>query len=99
MSKAFKTLKTKYELTDFITFGKYDGCRVDSVIQTDPGYISWLIAKTTHKFTQPVHDALGQELSRRQRERHQAEEEDPYLKDDYACAPYTLSGWDDDIPF
>ena len=42
MAKNFSSLKTKLGLHDFLTFGKYKGCRIDSIRDMDIEYLQYL---------------------------------------------------------
>ena len=37
MAKSFIAIKKGVGLYDIIDFGKYKGCRVDSIVEQDPG--------------------------------------------------------------
>lgn len=42
MAKAFNKLKAGIGLLEFITLGKYKGCRVDSIVIDDPDYLKYM---------------------------------------------------------
>jgi uncharacterized protein (DUF3820 family) len=42
MAKSFSSIKKSLGLLDIIQFGKYKGCRVDSIVDMDDRYISYL---------------------------------------------------------
>lgn len=63
MSKLFSTIKTKLGLLDLITFGKYKGCRVDSIVEQNDDYLRFMSDKGIIKFDQSVLDALKNKFS------------------------------------
>lgn len=62
MAKAFSTIKKDLGLLDFITFGKYKGCRVDSLIEHDDDYLRYMQTQGI-KFDKTVMDALAEKYS------------------------------------
>jgi len=55
MAKAFKTLEsTRLGLLSFFLFGKYQKCRVDSIVQMDYNYILFLHNKDKNMFESQV---------------------------------------------
>lgn len=42
MSKSFAEIKKSLGLLDFIQFGKYKGCRVDSIVDMDDDYLRYM---------------------------------------------------------
>ena len=55
MAKAFKTLQsTRLGLLDFFLFGKYQKCRVDSIVEMDYNYIMFLHSKDKNMFEPQV---------------------------------------------
>jgi hypothetical protein len=55
MAKTFKSLQsTQLGLYDFFTFGKYQNCRVDSIIEMDYNYILFLNKSNKNLFTAEV---------------------------------------------
>ena len=42
MSKSFREIKKSLGLLDFIQFGKYKGCRVDSIVDMDDDYLRYM---------------------------------------------------------
>ncbi len=63
MSKPFKSLKTSLGLFDFFSFGKYQNCRVDSIVEMDYNYISFLHKKGV-KFDPKVLQAVETMVAR-----------------------------------
>ena len=57
MAKSFSNIKKSLGLLDIIQFGKYKGCRVDSIIEQDDEYLRYM---QTHgiKFDADVMSAL-----------------------------------------
>ena len=62
MSKSFKEVKKSLGLLDFIQFGKYKGCRVDSIVDMDDDYLRYM-HKTGMKFDAEVISALSKKFS------------------------------------
>jgi hypothetical protein len=42
MAKSFKSLKKELGLLDFLQFGKYKNCRVDSIVDMDDDYLRFM---------------------------------------------------------
>jgi uncharacterized protein (DUF3820 family) len=42
MAKSFAEIKKSLGLLDFIQFGKYRGCRVDSIVDMDDDYLRYM---------------------------------------------------------
>lgn len=62
MAKSFSNIKKSLGLLDFITFGKYKGCRVDSIVEQDHKYLSYMQTQGI-KFDATVITALISKLS------------------------------------
>lgn len=58
MAKSFSSLKTKLGLHDFLTFGKYKDCRIDSMLDHDLDYLQYLKYKKIVLFDKAVLDAI-----------------------------------------
>ena len=57
MSITFKNIKSpKLELFSFFTFGKYQNCRVDSIVEMDYNYIMFLHNNNQSMFSAEVID-------------------------------------------
>ena len=54
MAKSFIAIKKGLGLYDFIQFGKYKGCRVDSILAQDPEYITYTKEKFGTLYSQEV---------------------------------------------
>jgi len=55
MSKTFQSLKsTRLGMLDFFQFGKYQNCRVDSIVQMDYNYIMFLHNNNKNMFEPQV---------------------------------------------
>jgi len=54
MSKSFTSIKTSLGLYDFFNYGKYKNCRVDSILEEDPGYIIYISQEFKSAFTKEV---------------------------------------------
>ena len=62
MAKTFISIKKSLGLLDILQFGKYKGCRVDSIVDMDDGYLRYMIT-TGMKFDASVVDALTVKFS------------------------------------
>jgi hypothetical protein len=63
MAKSFSSLKTTIGLYDFLTFGKFKGCRVDSLIEEDYDYLQYLKHNKIVVFDLSVLEALEKKFS------------------------------------
>ena len=59
MAKSFSSLNTKLGLFDFLTFGKYKGCRIDSIRDMDIEYLQYLKHEKIVIFDQSVLDSMA----------------------------------------
>lgn len=88
MAKAFTQLKNpKLVPVSKLDFGKYNGCRLCDVWD-DYEYFIWLHNKNPHRFSQACVDKFYAFRDRVDRERHQREEVDPYLTQDFDDVPF-----------
>jgi len=62
MAKTFLSIKKSLGLLDIIQFGKYKGCRVDSIVDMDDDYLRYM-HKTGMKFDAEVIAALSVKFS------------------------------------
>jgi len=62
MAKSFAEIKKSLGLLDFIQFGKYRGCRVDSIVAMDDDYLRYMQTQGI-KFDASVMDALTNKFS------------------------------------
>lgn len=62
MAKTFSSIKKSLSLLDIIQFGKYKGCRVDSIVDMDDDYLRYM-HKTGMKFDAEVIAALSIKFS------------------------------------
>lgn len=58
MSKSFIAIKKAIGLYDILDFGKYKGCRVDSIVEQDPGYLDYTRIHFGMKYTQEVKEKM-----------------------------------------
>ena len=58
MAKTFSNIKKSLGLLDFIPIGKYKGCRVDSIIDLDDGYLRYAFTEKILVLDKPVMDKL-----------------------------------------
>jgi len=61
MSKSFSQIRTHLGLKDFIQFGKYRGCRVDSIVDMDDDYLRYMQTQGM-KFDAEVISALAKKF-------------------------------------
>lgn len=90
MAKTFTSIKKSLGLLDFIQFGKYKGCRVDSIVDMDDDYLRYM-SKAGVKFDASVLDALSVKFSATSLAVNKA--------DDDAYDDPVLDDWREDIPF
>lgn len=62
MAKSFSNIRKSLGLLDILSFGKYKGCRVDSVVEQDDDYLRY-IHTVGVKLDQTVLDALAFKFS------------------------------------
>jgi hypothetical protein len=62
MATSFSNIKKALGLLDIIQFGKYKGCRVDSIIEQDDDYLRYMQTQGI-KFDKSVMDALINKFS------------------------------------
>jgi len=90
MAKAFTNIKKSLGLLDILQFGKYAGCRVDSIIDMDDDYLRYM-HKTGMKFDVSVIDALSVKFSADSLAVNKADEEaydEPVLEEWLGDVPY-----------
>jgi hypothetical protein len=88
---SFNRIKKGLGLTDTLTFGKFNGCRVDSLLEDEFEYLIWLHLNMKN-LAREVVDKAYKKREFADSERHYNEEIAPYLEDD-------SKGIFDDIPF
>ena len=93
MAKSFSTIKKALGLLDIIQFGKYKGCRVDSLIDHDDEYLRYMQTQGV-KFDASVMDALTNKFSATSIAVNKADDES-YEEFD----KFVPQGIFDDIPF
>lgn len=91
MAKAFSNIKQGLGLLDIFTFGKYNQCRVDSIIDQDSDYVEYLRFKKICIFDKSVLNKLDTLYTT------EVEIQEP--KYEYRNKFLDLDDWDDDIPF
>ena len=95
MAKSFIAIKKAIGLYDIIDFGKYNGCRVDSIVEQDYLYIEYTRINFDKKYSQEVLDLIEAVKSRPKKIAHEHEHieyRNPWVAEDYNIE-------DDDIPF
>ncbi len=93
MAKQFNTIKKGLGLLDLIPIGKYKGCRVDSIIETDDDYLRYMILQKILVVDKNVTDAINLKYSLEAAAVNA--ENDKY----YSSTNPWYSDDDDDIPF
>lgn len=56
MSIQFNNLSNQINSNDIFTFGKYYKCKVEDILEEDPGYIAHLMANTNMKFSEYIRE-------------------------------------------
>lgn len=96
MAKSFQNIKKSLGLLDIIQFGKYKGCRVDSIIDLDDAYLRYMQTQGI-KFDASVIDALTNKFSAESIEAEPDSEYEETIQDTYerflGIKPF------DDVPF
>ena len=59
MAKSFSSLKTALGLHDFLTFGKYKACRIDSIRDMDIEYLQYLKHNKIVTFDKSVLESMA----------------------------------------
>ncbi len=95
MAIAFSKIKQGFELLDYFHSGKYEGCRVNSIVESDPKYIRYTFDKYMFNYSKEVLDIVDWNIKYQNDQRYEAEEVRPFFQEQY---PVT-DGWLDDIPF
>jgi uncharacterized protein (DUF3820 family) len=96
MSKSFSNIKKSLGLLDIIQFGKYKGCRVDSLIEHDDDYLRYMQTQGI-KFDAGVMDALMNKFSATSIAVNKAD--DDSYEDTYEESDRFVSQRFDDMPF
>ena len=79
MAKTFQSLKsTRLGELDFFQFGKYQNCRVDSIVQMDYNYILFLHNKDNNMFEPKVVEQCQSLKIKKDMEQHYQEEVLPF---------------------
>lgn len=109
MSLSFKNLKSPLlGLQDKLTFGKLKDCRICDVVQDHYEYLIWAEKQGLVKFQPIVIETIQEMASFARWEVHQAEEVDPYTKEqsDKVQNVYEVVSregyydtFEDDVPF
>lgn len=80
MAKTFSKLKSPLlGLTDLLTFGKLNGCRVCDVIEDQYEYLIWAEKQGLVKFQQNVIAKIKKQAGFEDEKRHYEEEVQPWL--------------------
>lgn len=96
MALAFtKTKDPKLQLTDTLTFGKFQGCRICDIIEQDYMYFDWLLKNSQISFSDEVKDTVKEFQRQATEKQHFEEEVKPWVSDNTGY----FDDWDDDIPF
>jgi hypothetical protein len=94
MATSFSNIKKALGLLDIIQFGKYKGCRVDSIIEQDDDYLRYMQTQGI-KFDKSVIDALTNKFSGTSLATNSEDDAS------YTGNPWDLSNadWEADVPF
>lgn len=97
MAKTFTSLRKTTGLLDMLTFGKYKGCRIDSIVEMDYEYLIFLHDKKILVLDKTVRDKIDLLFSADSLE---TEKPDPKPQDCYSFMTGQKDDYyDDDIPF
>lgn len=105
MAKTFTSLRKTSGLLDILTFGKYKGCRIDSIVEMDYEYLIYLHDKKILVLDKSVRDKIDLLFSA---ESIEVEQPNPKPLDCYTFmtksnhyddVDYDNNFSDDDIPF
>jgi hypothetical protein len=107
MAISFKNIKsTVLDMTDKITVGKLQGCRVCDVVQDHYEYLIWADKQGFLKFTKIVIETIQEHAGYKAQQRHYEEEVAPYVaggKYEWQAEISTREGYLDtfaeDVPF
>lgn len=94
MAKSFSNIKKALGLLDTIQFGKYKGCRVDSLIDHDDEYLRYMQTQGI-KFDKAVMDALTKKFATDHVAVNKADDE-AYTSNPWGISP---AEWESDLPF
>lgn len=81
---------------DVLTFGKYRGCRIDSMLQHDYEYLQYLKYNKIVIFDSAVLDALENMHTLNNAE---VVKESPVYKDSFDQINGYTDNWEEDVPF
>jgi hypothetical protein len=100
MAKSFNSVKHGLALLDFFRFGKYNGCRVDSIVSQFPDYILYTAKEFGTVYDKSVLDECEHAKAKLawQAAEEYAEAEKAFRKA-WPNMSYFPEDWDDDIPF
>jgi hypothetical protein len=100
MALSFKKLKSPLlDMTDTITVGKLQGCRVCDVIPDHYEYLIWANKQGFLPFSKIVTETISEHAGYKRQQVHIAEEVDPYLKEYNEPSVQELNFSEEDIPF
>lgn len=94
MATSFSNIKKALGLLDIIQFGKYKGCRVDSIVEQDDDYLRYMQTQGI-KFDKSVMDTLTNKFSSTSLATNSEDDAS------YTGNPWDLSNvdWEADVPF
>lgn len=69
-------------MKSFLAFGKFKGCRVDSLIKDEYPYLAFLRNRKIVVFDKEVTTKILEEIAAEDKKRHYEEEQKPYLEFD-----------------
>ena len=95
MAVGFKNLRSPLlDLTDKITVGKLQGCRVCDVVEDHYEYLIWAEKSGLFKFTKIVTETIQEHAGYKAQQQYYNEEVAPWKEE-----PTSVLILDDDVPF
>lgn len=89
MAIKFNQIKsTSLHLGDKLAFGKFRGCRIIDVLETDWEYLKWLHSNKNVNFSKQVIDSITEKWSENESRIFFEEEVKPWLSDTLEDVPY-----------
>lgn len=86
MAKAFTQLKNpQLAPTDKLQLGKFKGCRVCDIADTEYDYLIWLERNGYVHYSKETIALIHKHARFQEAERHRREEVNPYISQDYVC--------------
>lgn len=108
MAISFQSISKGIGLYDFIQFGKYKGCRADSILAQDPEYITYTKEKFGTLYAQEVLEQVEGSMATYAKAKELAERAKLAIFKPAKYNPWTHQyadpnedwfAWQDDVPF